>query len=255
MKNEFSHNLVQWLYQTKTVASFYDSIVNEASSVVISNKFKEEFLNFIPEGGKILEVGSGPGNQAMKILQNRPDLKIIASDFSSEMISLGKKKYQEIILKDENIRRVKSHLSFVQADAMDLSQFDRETFDGIYSVAAIKHFPDPIRGLHECSSILKQGGRMFFSEFFAEASLEEMINFGKHIRIPDLIKPMSCRFFHNMMKDEAPDKTDLEKWNNELCLNGFTRWKYLQGYPFFTFNFDKNIEKQKEALTNKYGVI
>lgn len=239
MKNQFSHNLIQWLYQTKTVAYFYDLIVNEASSIVVSGKLKEEFINVIPEGGKILEVGSGPGNQAMKILQYRPDLKIIASDFSSEMLSLGKKKYQELILKDEHIRRVQPRLSFVQADAMDLSQFDSETFDGIYSVAAIKHFPDPIRGLHECSRILQKGGRMFFYEFFAEASLEDMINFGKHIKIPDLIKPMSCRLFHIVIKNEAPEKADLEKWNNELCSNGFTRWEYLQGYPFFSFHFDK----------------
>ena len=242
-------------YHTKIFTSLYERTASEATSIVLWRKLKEEFLNFIPQGGRILEIGSGPCLQAMKILQHRPDLEIIASDFSSEMISLGKKNYQELILKDEYIKRVQSHLSFVQADAMDLSQFDSETFDGIYSVGAIKHFPDPIRGLHECSSILKPGGRMFFSEFFAEASMADMMNFAKYVRIPGWLKPMIFRLLLIKVRNIGPDKVDLEKWKNELCSNGFALSEYLPGYPLFILKFDKKIEKQKERLTNKYRVI
>ena len=239
MKNQSSHNFVQWLYQTKTCTSLYERIVGEATSIVFWRELKERFLNFIPEGGRILEIGSGPGFQALKILQHRRDLEIIASDFSSEMISLGKKNYQELILQDEHIRRVQSHLSFVQADAMDLSHFGSETFDGIYSLAAIKHFPDPIRGLNECIRILKPEGQMFFSEFFAEASVTDMMNFAKHVRIPGLLKPTISRFFHLVMRNEAPDKADVEKWKNELWSNSFSLSEYLPGYPFFILKFEK----------------
>ncbi len=87
MENQSSDKFAQWLYQTKTFTSFYGQGVGKASSVVFWRKLKEDFLHLIPEGGKILEIGSGPGLQAMKILQHRRDVEIIASDFSSEMIS------------------------------------------------------------------------------------------------------------------------------------------------------------------------
>lgn len=231
--------MILWPYHTKTFTSLYQQTASEASSMVLSSKLKEEFLNFIPEGGRILEIGSGPCLQAIKILQHRPDLKIIASDFSSEMISLGKKNYQELILKDESIKRVQSHLSFVQADAMDLSQFGGETFDGIYAVGAIKYFPDPIRGLYESISILKSGGRMFFSEFFAEASVADMMNLAKYVKIPGWLKPIIFRLMQIKIRNVAPDKADVEKWKNELSSNGFSFSEYLQGYPFFIFKFEK----------------
>ena len=242
MKDQYSNNFnnfVRWLYQTKISTSLYEQIVGKATSIVFCQELKDRFLNFIPEGGRIMEIGSGPGFQAMEILQHRPDLEIIASDFSSQMISLGKKNYQKLILQDEHIRRVHSNLSFIQADAMDLSHFASETFDGIYSLAAIKHFPNPIRGLDECISILKPGGRMFFSEFFAEASVTDMMNFAKHIRMPDLLKPALFRLFNIVIRNKAPHKADIEKWKNELRSNGFFVSEYLQGYPFFILTFEK----------------
>ena len=241
MKGQSKDNLSQRLYQTKTFASLYERIVGDATTIVFERKLKEDFLHFIPEGGKILEIGCASGFQAMKILQNRRDLEIIASDFSAEMISLGKKNYQGLILQDQDIRRIQSHLSFVQADAMDLSQFGSETFDGIYSVGAIKHFPDQIHGLHECIRILKPGGKMFFSEFFAEASATDMINFSKYVKIPGLLKSIFSNFLPK--KDEnAPGEADIKKWEKELSSKGFALAEYLQGYPFFILKFDKNIE-------------
>ena len=239
MKDQSSHNLFRWLYQTKTFASVYEQIVGKATSIVFSRELQEKFLNFIPEGGKILEVGSGPGFQAIQICQYRPDLEIIAADFSAEMISLGKKNYQKLICQDQDISRVQSHLSFVQADAMDLSQFGSETFDGIYSLGAIKHFPDQVRGLNECIRILKPGGKMLFSEFFAEASVADIMNLVKHIRIPSLLKPSFSRFLHNKHKKLVPDEADIEKWEKELSSKGFAFSEYLHGYPFFMLKLDK----------------
>ena len=240
MKNQSGHKFEQWLYQTKTFTSFYERTIGGASTIVFSRKLKEDFLNFISEGGKILEIGSGPGLQAMKILQHRCDVKIIACDFSSEMISLGKKNYQEMILRDEHIRRFQSNLSFVQADAMDLSQFSSETFNGIYCLMAIKHFPDPIRGLHECIRILKPGGRMFFSEFFAEASLADIVNLVKQVRIADFLKPIISRLIQLGMRNLVPKKADVEKWKNKLSSKGFFLLEYFQGYPFFILKFETN---------------
>ncbi len=242
MKIRPGHELPQWLYQTKIGSAMYARSIGEATTIIFERKLKEDFLNFIPKGGKILEIGCGSGHQAMKILKDRHDVEIIASDMSSEMISYGQKKYQEMILRDEQLKKVQSNLSFVQADAMDLSQFGSETFDGIYSSGAIKHFPDRIRGLNECIRILKPGGRMFFAEFLAEASLAQTMNlFAKHVRVPGgfMIKPIISRMIHNKHKTSTPGKADIEKWKKELSSKGFPLSEYLQEYPFFILKFDK----------------
>lgn len=240
MDNQSSDKLEPWLPRTQLFTSLYERTIGEASTIVFSRKLEEDFLTLIPEGGKILEIGSGPGLQAMQILQSRPDLKIVAADYSAEMISLAKKNYQQLILKNKQIRRIESHLSFVQADAMNLSQFGSETFDAIYSVMTIKHFADPIRGLHECTRILKSGGRMFFSEFFAEASLANVKNFAQHFQIADCLKPIVASLIHRKIGKNAPDKVEVEKWKNKLRSKCFFLAEHLQGYPFLILKLKKN---------------
>ncbi len=80
---------------------------------------------------------------------------------------------------------------------------------------------------------------MFFSEFFAEASVTDMMNLVKHVRIPGLLKPTCSRFIHLVMRNEAPDKADVEKWEKELSPKGFALSEYLPGYPFFILKLDK----------------
>ncbi|MDJ0593799.1 MAG: hypothetical protein QNJ72_28110 [Pleurocapsa sp. MO_226.B13] len=92
---------------------------------------------------------------------------------------------------------------------------------------------------HECIRILKPGGRMFFSEFLAEASVTDIMNFAKHVRIPGLLKPTFSRFLHNKHKKLVPDEADIEKWEKELSSKGFAFSEYLHGYPFFILKLDK----------------
>lgn len=240
MKTQFNQKL-ETLHHDKTFTSFYERVAGNASSVVFWDKLQNDFLNFIPEGGKILEIGSGPGFQALKIHQHRPDVEIIVSDFSDKMVSLGKKNYQAMISRNENIKRFKSNISFVQADAMDLSQFGSEKFDGIYSLTAIKHFPNPIHGLYESIKILKPGGRMFFSDFFAEASLVATKNFAKYVvRVPDFIQPIIVPLSYFVTKNKAPHKADIENWKKKLSSKGFCHSEYLHEYPFFILKLEKN---------------
>lgn len=240
MKNQIIQKFEEGLYHHKTFTSFYGQVAGNASSVVFWDKLQDNFLRFIPEEGKILEIGSGSGFQAMKVLQHRPDLEIIASDFSDKMVSLGKENYQELISKNENIQKVQSHLSFVQADAMDLSQFDSVKFDGIYSLTAIKHFPNAMRGLHESIRFLKPGGRMFFAEFFAEAPFAAAVNLAKHVRMADFFKTFFVPLIHLGIKNVAPSKVDIENWKNELNSKGLCHLEYLDEYPFFILQLEKS---------------
>jgi SAM-dependent methyltransferase len=49
------------------------------------------------------------------------------------------------------------NVPFVQAD-IAAPPFDPETFDVVYSLGVLHHLPDPLRGLHQCYSLVKPGG-------------------------------------------------------------------------------------------------
>ncbi|MDJ0635400.1 MAG: class I SAM-dependent methyltransferase [Xenococcaceae cyanobacterium MO_188.B29] len=239
MKHNGSHNFISRLYQTKVFTSIYDRIAGEFSSAFLWDELTKKFLDYIPTGGTILEIGAGSGLLAIKILQYRPDLSVIASDFSSQMLSLAKKNYQERICKDEQLIKVQSQLRFVQADVMDLSQFTGENIDGIYSLGAIKHFPEPLHGLRQCIGILKTGGQMFFTDFAAEGSLSGTRKVAKHLRIPVLIKFVVIPLFHFAIKRKAVTNEDVQMWKNELEKSGDSVLEYSPGNSMFTLIFKK----------------
>ena len=81
MKHNGSHNFISRLYQTKIFTSIYDRIAGEFSSAFLWDELTKKFLNHIPTGGTILEIGAGLFLMAIKILQSRPDLRVIALIF------------------------------------------------------------------------------------------------------------------------------------------------------------------------------
>ncbi|MHB8420900.1 MAG: class I SAM-dependent methyltransferase [Myxococcales bacterium] len=98
---------------------------------------------------------AAPRLQAIEIARLRPDLQLVACDFSQEFTRLGER--------NRDRARV-GPVQFTVADAMDLSRFARRSFDAVYSLTAIKHFPDPVRGLtpcwRACRGRRREGGRM-----------------------------------------------------------------------------------------------
>ena len=76
----------------------------------------QPFMEMIPAGGIVLEVGCGPGNVTSVLRKLRSDVNITATDFAPEMLELAKKQNPEV--------------RFFQLDCRDLARIN-EKFDGI----------------------------------------------------------------------------------------------------------------------------
>jgi len=103
--------------------------------------------NEIKRGSKILDIGCGPGNEAIFLAKQGMDVTGI--DLSSEVIDLAKK------LAD--LQQVK--VNFIQGDALKLP-FKDNTFDVVNDTFVFHHFQKSIRKKYaqEIKRVLKKNG-------------------------------------------------------------------------------------------------
>lgn len=240
MKYERNHNLSVRLYKSKIFTLIYDKIAGKFAKAFLWNDLSTNFLNHIQDGGTILEIGAGSGLQAINNLELRPDLKIIASDFSQQMLSMAKENLIEEAAQNDKIAINQGNLSFVEANVMDLSQFKSQKFDGIYSMGAIKHFPEPLLALHQCINVLQSGGMMYFTDFCSDGSYFGTREIGKKLEIPFFLKFIILPIIHFGIKKEAPCKDEVESWRSELENSGTLRTVYSEGNSIFALIFTKN---------------
>lgn len=103
--------------------------------------------NTIKRGSKILDIGSGPGNEAVFLAKQ--GMKVTGLDLNPEAIELAKK------LSDLQ----KVSIKFVQGDALELP-FEDNSFDVVNDTFVFHHFERSIRKKYarEVNRVLKKDG-------------------------------------------------------------------------------------------------
>jgi trans-aconitate methyltransferase len=96
--------------------------------LVTADCIKENVLPLLPTNGTILEIGCGVGTWTKFVLENRPDIKIVAIDISEQMIISAK------------INSGNQRVRFIVSDWLEFK--NEQLFDGIFSVRAFEYFSD-----------------------------------------------------------------------------------------------------------------
>lgn len=130
--------------------SFFDRIAHDWEENHCQEKDKgrlaELFRHFsINKGEVVLDIGCGTGRLVpflRKLVGSEG--RIIESDFSSQMLKIGKSKHAD------------NNVFFIQADAQRIP-FRENVFDAIICFALFPHLPDKKSVLVEFGRILKQG--------------------------------------------------------------------------------------------------
>ncbi len=99
---------------------------------------------FCPEPRKILDVGTAEGRMLSRIKENYPLALCVGLEYSEELLDLGLGLFPDI--------------SFVRADAQNMSYFRDAPFDVIVAAAIIEHLENPAEMLREGLRILTPGG-------------------------------------------------------------------------------------------------
>ena len=98
----------------------------------------------LSKNGILLDVGTGTGDLAREAVEQFPQAKIIAADFTLEMMRVGQKR---------------DPLNFSSADALRLP-FGDFSFDAVVSGFLMRNVIDLQKALEEQYRVLKKGGRI-----------------------------------------------------------------------------------------------
>jgi len=101
-------------------------------------------LGRLRNNARLLDLGTGTGDLAREAIMQFPQAKVIAADFTLEMMRVGQKR---------------GLLNFSSADALHLP-FEEWTFDAVVSGFLMRNVIDLQKVLQEQYRVLKKGGRM-----------------------------------------------------------------------------------------------
>jgi ubiquinone/menaquinone biosynthesis C-methylase UbiE len=177
-----------WLYGS-VVAAGIDSLYEQAV---------EEASEQIRDGAKVIDVGCGQGQLAVRLAARRPECTIVAVDQSADMIRRALARSPRL-----------PNLEFHEADVMSLPFGDGE-FSMALAVATIKHWPDRLRGVQEIVRVLEPGGKLGVVDVDRDCSLERATRFVEKWRhTPPGSTPFVARYFQTVVAKQSINLDEL----------------------------------------------
>jgi ubiquinone/menaquinone biosynthesis C-methylase UbiE len=107
-----------------------------------------------PDGGAVLDVGTGPGVLLVELAARRPDLRLTGIDLSADMIAAATR----------NLHPFAERASARVGDVTRLPFPDR-SFDLIVSSLSLHHWDHPEAAVPELARVLRPGGRVHIYDF------------------------------------------------------------------------------------------
>jgi ubiquinone/menaquinone biosynthesis C-methylase UbiE len=117
-------------------------------------RFAEDIAAAAPDGGTVLDVGTGPGVLLVEIARLRPDLRLTGVDLSADMVAAA----------ERNLQELNGRASARRGDVADLP-FPADSFDLIVSSLSLHHWDDPRAAGPELARVLRPGGRVYLYDF------------------------------------------------------------------------------------------
>ena len=240
MTQQRNHRISDWLYHTNLFARFYGRMAGRFAVDILWDDFHNNFLSRVPDGGTILEVGAGPGLLALKILKNLPTVNLIVTDYSPNMLDLARANLEKATRENNVIAAHKAQLEYLQANAMDLSQFVGCKIDGVYSMGAAKHFPDPVVCLNQAQGVLADRGVMYFADSCADGKYSGTKEIVTKLNLSPIASIFLRPIIHFGLKRESPSATEVKSWQNGFSCDGELKVDFSLSGSIFKLMYQKN---------------
>jgi ubiquinone/menaquinone biosynthesis C-methylase UbiE len=136
--------------------SAYASAAAQEHLDALDNTFVDQMLSLSADKGaltgRLLDVGCGPGNIALKIARRCPGALIVGLDRSANMVKAARKAAEAAGLKD------RVHFQIGNADQIP---FADGSFEIVISNSVLHHLADPARVFNEMRRVAKSEGAVF----------------------------------------------------------------------------------------------
>ena len=170
-------------------------------------------LTQLRQNARLLDLGTGTGDLAREAFEQFPQAKVVAADFTLEMMRDGQKR---------------GALNFSAADALRLP-FPDLSFDAVISGFLMRNVIDLQKALEEQYRVLKKGGRMVILDTTRPKKnlLSPFIWLHMHVVIPTLGKLLTG---HSEAYRYLPETTEgfvtAENMASRMAAAGFKKVNY-----------------------------
>ena len=165
----------------------YEACIASAVSSAVVGHFDE-----LLSDGRLLDVGAGGGSLAELLCDEaRSVVAMDPSDSQAQRIARR--------------RRRTPNLRSVRGSAGELP-FRSESFDGVMSCCALKHWPDPVAGIVECMRVVRPASPMVIIEVDGGADEDDFRSFASSTRVPFGMKSAYTRFAMRTVVGVAPTR-------------------------------------------------
>ncbi|MBI4701406.1 MAG: class I SAM-dependent methyltransferase [Deltaproteobacteria bacterium] len=171
----------------------YDRLIAPAA-VEIEAALAAELFAEVTERASLLEVGCGGGQLGLRLGTRHQELRWTGVDLSPDQVRRARRRTAPL--------GERAHV--VQASALALP-FEDACFDAVLSIASIKHWPAPERGLGECARVLRPGGVLVVGEADRGCSYEDVRRFVSRWGIPGWLQPPAHAFFRTLVAGHSFD--------------------------------------------------
>jgi len=193
------------------IAHRYD-LMNRLMTGGMDVRWRREVIRLtkIRPHGSVLDLGTGTGDLAREALTQYPQARVIASDFTLEMMRVGKQN---------------GDLNFSTADALRLP-FKDNTFDAVVSGFLMRNVTDIQKALQEQFRTLKPGGRIVVLDTTKPKKnlFSPFIKFHMHVIIPMIGGLLSgVRDAYEYLPDTTENFLTAEELSVRMVAVGFKR--------------------------------
>lgn len=127
----------------------------------------------VPDGGSLLDVGTGPGRLLLEIARRRPDLRLFGVDPSADMVATAQRRARA---RDAG---GPIHVSSGSAEALP---FPDEHFDAVTSTLSGHHWADVDAAVTEQLRVLRAGGALWVFDLRGHA--QKSLTASLHAQLP-----------------------------------------------------------------------
>jgi demethylmenaquinone methyltransferase/2-methoxy-6-polyprenyl-1,4-benzoquinol methylase len=196
------------------IAHHYD-LMNRLMTAGQDVRWREQVIREVglEPNAHLLDLGAGTGDLAREALKQQPEAKVVAADFTLEMMRVGQQN---------------GSLSWSAADALKLP-FKEKTFDAIVSGFLMRNVGDLQQALEEQYRALKPGGRMVILDTTKPrpSLLTPFIWLHMHVIIP-LVGGLISGFkdAYNYLPDSTEEFVNAKEMAVRMAAVGFKRINY-----------------------------
>ncbi|MQA77525.1 MAG: methyltransferase domain-containing protein [Streptosporangiales bacterium] len=117
-------------------------------------RIAEDVADAAPDGGAVLDVGTGPGVLLTEIARRRADVRLTGIDLSADMVATAQR----------NVAELGERVSAQVADVAGLP-FPDDAFDLVVTSLSLHHWDDVESAVAELARVLRPGGRLYVYDF------------------------------------------------------------------------------------------